>query len=222
MNILDYVVITLAPSLTLGGILYLAKNWFLERLKNSIKHEYDISLEKLKGVIKSTHDKELEDLKAFLKKQTDINLEDYRFQIEIRKKWLDDFKNLCSIYLGAVKENVDRTNKYIVDHDFALGNVDEEFNILKEAMKDVGQLYAQLKLIQFKIELLINDCGKYGEEINRNMCFIENWIRTELDDNFAKRIPLDFGSEKVLLLSAQTDSFKANVKKLLEEKSTKL
>lgn len=222
MSIFDFIVTTFAPSITLIGVIFLAKNWFLERLKNSIKHEYDISLEKLKGEIKSVHDKELEDLKALLKKQTDINLEDYRFQIELRKKWLDDFKNLCSNYLDKVKENVDRTNKYILEDELALDNTDDQFNNYKETLMHIGELFAQLKNIQFKIELLIDDSSLYGEKINNNMHYIENWIREELAENFAKKITIDFKSDKVLLLLEQTKDFKANVKKLLAEKSTKL
>ncbi|QXW27191.1 hypothetical protein KXJ74_07200 [Acinetobacter johnsonii] len=222
MSILEFIVITLAPSLTLGIVLFLAKNWFLERLKNSIKHEYDISLEKFKGELKSSHDKELEDLKAFLKKQTDINLEDYRFQIELRKKWVDDFRNLSSIYLDKVKENVDIINKYIINDELALNNVDDQFNNYKQTLNTIGKIFSEQKNIKFKIELLIFDCGQYGKEINNNLCFIENWLTTELVENFVNKIAIDFQSEKVLMLKESTDAFKINVMNLLAEKSNKL
>lgn len=219
MVLMEYLAIAFAPSLTLGVVLFLAKNWFLERLKNGIKHEYDISLEKFKGELKASHDKELEDLKAILKKQTDINLEDYRFQIELRKKWIDDFKNLSSDYLDKAKENVDIINKYISKHELALDDIATQFDIYKETLSHIGQIFAELKKIQFKIELLIYDCDQYGEVINNNMTFIENWIKTELTEHFANRIAIDFESDKVLALKENTDAFKANVKKLLTEKS---
>lgn len=222
MIFLDYLVIVLAPSLTLGVVIFLAKSWFLERLKNGIKHEYDLSLETFKGELKASHDKDLEDLKAFLKKQTDINLEDYRFQIELRKKWVDDFRNLSSNYLDKVKENVDIVNKYIIKDKWALSNVDEQFDNYKQTLNTIGQIFAELKAIKFKIELLIFDCGEYGKEINKNLCFIENWIATELDENFAKKIAIDYKSEKVLTLKECTEAFKINVMKLLAEKSNKL
>lgn len=219
MELIEYLAIAFAPSLTLGVVVFLTKNWFLERLKNGIKHEYDISLEKFKGELKANHDKELEDLKALLKKQTDINLEDYRFQIELRKKWIDDFKNLSSDYLDKAKENVDIINKYISKHKLALGDITTQFDIYKETLNHIGQIFAELKKIKFKIELLIYNCGQYGEEINNNMFFIENWIMTELKEHFSKRISIDFESDKVLVLKENTEAFKANVKKLLTEKS---
>lgn len=222
MIFLDYLVIVLAPSLTLGVVIFLAKSWFLERLKNGIKHEYDLSLETFKGELKASHDKDLEDLKAFLKKQTDINLEDYRFQIELRKKWVDDFRDLSSNYLDKVKENVNIVNKYIINDKLALNNIDDQFNNYKHTLNTIGQIFAELNAIKFKIELLIYDSGQHGKEINKNLCFIENWITTELDEHIEKKIAIDYKSEKLLMLKECTEAFKINVMKLLAEKSNKL
>ncbi len=222
MRIFDYMIMTIAPSLTLGIVVFLAKNWFLERLKNSIKHEYDIALEKFKGEMKSSHDKELEDLKALLKKQTDINLEDYRFQIELRKKWLDDFRNLCSAYLDKLKENVDRTNKFIMHHELALGNVDNQLDNYKETLDHISQLYAELRGIKFKIELLVYDCDLYGEKINNHMNFIEEWIRNTMEKHFVGKIPFDYKSNEAKTLLKKIDEFKNDVKILIIEKSANL
>lgn len=115
MNKLEYLGLVFGQSLLLGLVLFLAKNWVLERLKNSIKHEYDKSLEQFKGDLKIENDKELEEIKALLKKQTDVNLEDYRFQIEIRKKWLTDIKDESTRYLGSIKEQTNLINEYLID-----------------------------------------------------------------------------------------------------------
>ncbi len=265
MNFIEYLGIAFAPSLTLGLVIFFARNWFLERLKNSIKHEYDLSLEKFKGELKHDndkslenlkadlksnndlslekfkgelkhdndkllekfkgelklgHDKELEDLKAILKKQTDVNLEDYRFQIEIRKKWIEDFKHLSSNFIDKVKENVDINNKYILNSDLLLKKNEDKFNLYKETMHNIAQRFAELKTIKFKIELLIIDCDQYGSEIFKSMCFIENWIYTEVDP-FAEKL-FDFKSDEFLPLKEHEEAFKNNVKKLLQLKSEKL
>lgn len=71
MNIFEYLGLVISPLLTFGLVLFLAKNWFLERLKNSIKHEYD---------------KDIEEIKKILKQESDKNLEDYRYQVEVKRK----------------------------------------------------------------------------------------------------------------------------------------
>lgn len=50
---------------------FLAKAWFLQRLRGSIKHEYDDRLEKLKAGLKDQSDKSLTQLKSDIDRQTD-------------------------------------------------------------------------------------------------------------------------------------------------------
>jgi hypothetical protein len=49
-----------------GVIIWITKNWISERLKNSIKHEYDLKIEVLKTNLKAESDQTLERLKADL------------------------------------------------------------------------------------------------------------------------------------------------------------
>lgn len=86
MGISDFFGVVLTQAFIFGVLGLIGKNWLLERLKNSIKHEYDVSLEKFKGEIKAESDKDLEELKALLKQVSDQNLEEYKYEIEKRKR----------------------------------------------------------------------------------------------------------------------------------------
>jgi len=57
-----------------GGVVvvFLAKNWFLERLRGSIKNEYDHQLENLKADLAAKNSMELEALKASLTRDASI------------------------------------------------------------------------------------------------------------------------------------------------------
>lgn len=86
MGIGDYVGVVLTQAFFFSVLFLIVKHWLLERLKNSIKHEYDVSLERFKGEIKAESDKDLEELKALLKQVSDQNLEEYKYEIEKRKR----------------------------------------------------------------------------------------------------------------------------------------
>jgi hypothetical protein len=55
------------PSFAGGAfVIFLAKNWFLERLRGSIKSEYNRELEQLKAELSSKNSREIEEVKALL------------------------------------------------------------------------------------------------------------------------------------------------------------
>lgn len=54
-------------------LFFALKNWFLERLRNSIKHEYDVKLETLKADLKKSTDMELAKLESSLKQSSADN-----------------------------------------------------------------------------------------------------------------------------------------------------
>src|SRR4029450_5475507 len=59
-----------------AGLTVLAlKTWLSERIKGSIKAEYDERIETLKAQLKNQYDEKLETLKAQLKSQSDIEIE---------------------------------------------------------------------------------------------------------------------------------------------------
>lgn len=58
------------PSFLGGGlVVFIAKNWFLERLRGGIKNEYDNKLEQLKADLVARNSKELEEIKASLTRE---------------------------------------------------------------------------------------------------------------------------------------------------------
>jgi hypothetical protein len=65
----------LLPPVIVGGILtivlFLGRNWILERLRGAIKNEYDEKLETYKAQLKARNDEQLEQIKARL--QIDAN-----------------------------------------------------------------------------------------------------------------------------------------------------
>ena len=61
------------PSFAGGAlVVFLAKNWFLERLRASIKGEYDRELEHLKAELSSKNSKQIEEVKALLARDAAI------------------------------------------------------------------------------------------------------------------------------------------------------
>jgi len=84
--LMSEVLISVASSIGLGGLfLFLARNWLIERLRLSIKHEYDEKLEQLKAQLlaqnsstietqKAQFAKELEELKGVLQRE----IEEYK------------------------------------------------------------------------------------------------------------------------------------------------
>jgi hypothetical protein len=66
-----------------GAVVWLSKSWIAERLKNAIKHEYDVQLESHKAILKSQYDEKIETHKAQLKAQTDVENERLKSQLNI-------------------------------------------------------------------------------------------------------------------------------------------
>ncbi len=96
------------------GITFLLRTYFNEKIKNSIKHEYDIRLESYKSELKTTIDKDIESYKSQIKELESRNLDKW----DIKRKaclnalnladsalsnmeWGDDLKK------GTVKSDID-------------------------------------------------------------------------------------------------------------------
>ena len=75
MQWLDFVSHVVTTTITTGGLLalalFLGRAWFLERLKGSIKHEYEDKLEKLKATLKADGEKQLTQLKSEIDQQAE-------------------------------------------------------------------------------------------------------------------------------------------------------
>lgn len=73
-----------AVSAALGALLiWLTKSWIGERLRNSIRAEYDTKLESHRAQIKAEYDKQIETHKAQLKSQSDVELEKLKASLSI-------------------------------------------------------------------------------------------------------------------------------------------
>ncbi len=80
--------LTVLTSLVGSGLLtaalvFLAKNWISERLKNAIKSEYDLKLENHRADLKRESDREIERLKSELKRDSDREIEHLKGQLQI-------------------------------------------------------------------------------------------------------------------------------------------
>lgn len=222
MNFLQFLGFTLAPSFTLGLVVFMARNWFLERLKNSIKYEYDLSLESFKSDLKKQNDKELEEIKSFLKRQSDINLEDYRFRIDIRKSLLNDLVTLSSNFIVKTREYIDLLNNFIIKTELDQRDLKAREDNYKKTLQDFGKVLTDITIIRYQLELLINNDDIYAEEILSSLIFIENWLRTELEENFVSVEPIDYKSDSYSKLSEQMKIFKESIKALRNSKTESL
>ncbi|ENX00909.1 hypothetical protein F900_01893 [Acinetobacter modestus] len=220
MSFIEFLLISLAPSLPLGIIIFCFKNWFLERLKNSIKHEYDLSLEKFKGEIKFENDQELEEIKALLKKQTDVNLEDYRFKIELRKKWLNDVREASIEYLFLIRGQINTVQEYVVECQLTQHNLNEEK--YKTSLAKVSSATVNLDSITFKIETLIFKSDSIGSEILKNMAKINDLLGKMTLHHHSTREPILSNSERYIDLQKNINAFKINIMSLLKQKNENL
>jgi len=109
---------TVSAALT-GALIYLSKTVIGERIKNSIKHEYDQKLEAHKATLKVINDSEIEILKAKLKSESDTAIarhtadlqniaadRDARrdYEYEARKKLYEEYEPLL-FQLVELSEN---------------------------------------------------------------------------------------------------------------------
>ena len=220
MNFIEYLGIAIAPSLTLGLVIFLARNWFLERLKNSIKHEYDLSLEKFKSELKIENDKELEEIKALLKKQTDVNLEDYRFQMEIRKKWISDIKDESTKYLGSIKEQTNLINEYLIDVDrITAEELDKKhYQILEK----LSQMTVERTMNQFKLEILLQSENLHNRKTDNIFNNIQKWLKDDLIDHFLNKKNIDPESSNYAEFILNIINFKTFIIDIVKLKSEKL
>ena len=87
MQLSDFVLTVLSSAAVsaalAGALLWLTKSWIGERLKHSIKSEYDEKLESHKAQLKAQFDTALETHKAQLKSQSEVELERFRSSLAI-------------------------------------------------------------------------------------------------------------------------------------------
>jgi hypothetical protein len=156
-----------------AGITFLLRTYFNEKIKNSVKHEYDIRLESYKSELKNAIDKDLESYKSKIKELESKNLDKWEIKRDACLKAL----NLADSALS----NMDW------DGDMKTGIVKNEIDTI-----EVRECYNQLAcscdlpetLNEFKRVL-----GLLGKIPGDAIVDFRNTIRKEL--NFGKEIDVD-------------------------------
>lgn len=111
----DWITSTLGTTALLTVLVFLSKNWIIERLKLSIKHEYDKDLEKHKADLKRDYDVQIETMKAefaknqfrfshIFEKTADTIIKTYQLLVELREA--------VSINLGHAGNTDEKANKH--------------------------------------------------------------------------------------------------------------
>ncbi|MBV5303327.1 MAG: hypothetical protein JZU70_03875 [Chlorobium sp.] len=87
------------PSLFTGGalVVFLAKNWFLEHLRSSIRSEYDQKLERVKADLSARNATQIEELKASLAKDISVIS-------AVQKSFSDSYNSAQTHRVQSIKE----------------------------------------------------------------------------------------------------------------------
>jgi hypothetical protein len=152
----------------------LSKSWISDRLKESIKHEYDIKLENHKMQLKSENEKELERIKIELSKTAEK--EQYQFEL-VYKRRIEIIDNIQLLirklhmlvreYITIGKDNVEKGRELQLNS-VGLLNELRDFYV-------VNSLY------------LPKEIGDLVSSINENM----NMIIAQFDAYIIKNNPYD-------------------------------
>jgi hypothetical protein len=157
----EFIAIVAANSI----VVFLARNWFLERLRQSIKSEYDTKLEKLKANLASDNSTKLEQLKA----RATMELEETRNALQ---KEIEEYRVSASSSIGAI-QNLSASIQQMVQcftgiYDFYSESIftDDEArlercgNSLRKASKDFDHALLSISdQLEMKIRSLIDSYG---------------------------------------------------------------
>lgn len=155
------------------GITFLLRTYFNEKIKNSIKHEYDIRLESYKSELKNAIDKDLESYKSEIKELESKNLDKWEIKREACLKAL----NLADSALSNMDWDGDM-NKGIVKSEIDTITVRDCYNQLACSC-DLPETLTEFKRV----------LGLLGPIKGDVIVDFRNAIRKEL--NFGKEIDVD-------------------------------
>jgi len=101
---LDTIITAILSSSIISGLLiWMTKSWIAERLKNSIKHEYDQKLESHKAQLKYEADTEIEKIKAELQIEAHRNSVNYSTLHSKRAEYITQlYSRLVNLYEGII------------------------------------------------------------------------------------------------------------------------
>lgn len=72
---MDFLLNTFSSATVIAIIVFMLRNWFITRLTESIKHEYNLDLAKIKAELNVTNQEKIEKLKSELNDRNSRELE---------------------------------------------------------------------------------------------------------------------------------------------------
>ena len=138
---LDTIVAAIMSSTVVTGILiWLTKSWISERLRNSIRHEYDQKLESYKSQLKYEADSELEKIKA------DLQIEAAKRNVQFSKIFDEIANTVVEVYSRLVIFK-DSVGSYVSIIEWAgAPSKEERRKIAGEKMDDFLKYYKSRKI----------------------------------------------------------------------------
>ncbi len=180
-----------SAALTASGILFLAKTWMSERIKNSIKNEYDQKLETHKAELKAKSDVEIEKLRSQLHVTATEHTIKYSRLYEKRAE-------IIAETYSTLKALLDALNEYVKPFETSGDPPREDrYKTLVEAHKSFYRAYSS-KLIFFpksvadKLNTINKECVKAGNsfryfvDVKDKQGDIKKWI--EISDTVENKI----------------------------------
>ena len=143
-----------------GALIWLTKSWISERLKNSIKHEYDQRLAAFQAQLKAEHDTELERLRA------DLQIAASERQIRYQKLHEKVAETVAQTY--ALLQNLYGTvGTYVSDGGWSSDPSDDELRkMIGGAIKEFRDYYRPRRIY------LPKELAKQVDEFERNLASI--------------------------------------------------
>ena len=197
-NLIKYIfeiILSSIGSLTLIGVLgYLCRNWFKERLKNSIKHEYDVKLEKIKSELSYENQLSFEKIKNENEKNRlligqQLEMAKLEYQIKnagIYQKRMEAILSLHEVLIKVYSSMIKYTSIFETD------NSDSKSELRKIAgnqVEDFWNIYNPIRIL-FPEELDKQITRFIHESVNKGLDFmgeVENQkINNETRDKWTK------------------------------------
>ena len=159
-----------------GLTVFALKTWLSERIKGSIKAEYDERIETLKAQLKNQYDEKLETLKAQLKSQSDIEIEQVKSRLsiaatqqQVRFSRLHEKRAavIAEMY-SALQELIEVVQGFITDQGSSHDSRSESYKNIQEAARKFSGLCREKRLF------VPRGTADKLEDIERNIKYAAN------------------------------------------------
>jgi len=178
----------MASGLFSGILIWLTRTWLSERIKNSIKHEYDQKLEVYKAVLKAEHDIAIERLRA------DLNILASKRQIQFSRLHKDAVDAITETY-DSLQRLSNSVSNYISSLELPEdGTKAERRDKVNEALKSFYKYFNSKKIFLPKdlADMISSSKQKMYKIADRFSLFVEHgktdrlkshdeWVKSEDD-----------------------------------------